>query len=56
VLHVLRRSGTISCVVMGTRRYSYDLPQGGMEIPCQLKFSSDDSKSLQKIKKMLAED
>ena len=45
----LRRDGAVSCVVTGTRRYSYDLPQGGMEIPCQLKFTSDDSKSLQKI-------
>ena len=27
-----------------------------MEIPSQLKFSSDDTKSLQKIKKLLAED
>jgi len=52
----LRRGGTISCVVTGTRRYSYDLPQGGMEIPCQLKFSIDDSKSLQKVKMLLTED
>ena len=51
----LKRSGAISCVVMGTRRY-YDSPQGGMEIPCHLKFSSDDSKSLQKIRKLAAED
>ena len=51
----LRRGGAISCIVTGTRRYSYDLPQGGMEIPCQLKFSNDDTKSLQKIKKLLAE-
>ena len=27
-----------------------------MEIPCQLKFSSDDSKSLQKFKNLLAEE
>ena len=48
----LRRGGTISSIVKGTRRYSYNLPQGGMEIPCKLKFSCtcDDTKSLQKIK------
>jgi len=40
---LLRRSGAKSCAVTGTRRYSYNLQQGGMEIPCQLKFSSDDS-------------
>jgi len=49
--HVLRRrGGAIACIVMGTRRYSNDLPQGGMEIPCQLKFSAGNAKSLQKIK------
>ena len=30
----LRRGGTIRCRVAGGRRYSYDLPQGGLEIPC----------------------
>ena len=48
----LRRGGTIACIVKGTRRYSYDLPQGGMEIPCQLKFSAGDAKSLQKNQKI----
>ena len=36
----LRRGGTISCEVTGTRRYSADLPQGGLEIPCKLLFTS----------------
>ena len=49
----LRRGGAISCIVTGTRRYSYDLTQGGMEIPCQLKFTGDDT---QKIKRLLEED
>ena len=30
----MRRDGTISCRVTGSRRYSSDLPQGGLEIPC----------------------
>ena len=30
----IRRGGSILCRVIGTRRYSEDLPQGGMEIPC----------------------
>ena len=34
----LRRGGSIHCVVTGRRRYSSDLPQGGMEIPCSLHF------------------
>ena len=36
----LRRGGTISCVVTGPRRYSADLPQGGLEIPCKLLFTA----------------
>ena len=32
----LRREGCISCLVHGRRRYSEDLPQGGLEIPCRL--------------------
>ena len=28
--------GRIDCIVTGGKQYSRDLPQGGMEIPCQL--------------------
>ena len=48
----LRRYGTISCQVSGSRRYSSDLPQGGLEIPCQLIFSGDE-KIVQKAKDLL---
>ena len=34
----LRRGGTIICTVTGGRRYSADLPQGGLEVPCSLLF------------------
>lgn len=34
----IRRGGSITCVVNGSRHYSADLPQGGLEIPCILKF------------------
>ena len=34
----LRRQGTITCKVMGPRRYSADLVLGGLEIPCKLVF------------------
>ena len=37
----LLRNGTISCQVSGTRRYSSDIPQGGLEIPCILTFSGE---------------
>ena len=32
----LRRGGEIMCTVTGRHRYSSDLEQGGMEIPCLL--------------------
>ena len=35
----LRRHGSITCQVNGSRRFSSDLPQGGLEIPCLLIFS-----------------
>ena len=37
----LRRDGSIVCRVTGSRRYSEDLAQGGLEIPCVLIFEGD---------------
>ena len=37
----LHRNGTIHCKVTGSRRYSRDIAQGGLEIPCQLSFEGD---------------
>ena len=37
----LWRGGVIHCRVTGVRRYSADLEQGGLEIPCILKFEGD---------------
>ena len=37
----LRRSGTIVCQITGSRRPSSDLPQGGLEAPCTLKFAGE---------------
>ena len=34
----IRRGGTIHCRITGRRRYSADLPQGGLEVPCRLQF------------------
>jgi len=47
----LRRGGTISCTVTGGRRYSVDLPQGGLEVPCSLLFKAT-PKEIQKLKKL----
>jgi len=48
----LRRKGTIRCTVTGTRRYSADLPQGGLEVPCILKFRGE-PKDVAKVTKLL---
>lgn len=44
----LRRGGAIICQVTGTRRYSTDLVQGGLEIPCILVFKSNNKKEADK--------
>jgi len=36
----LRKGGRISCIVTGIRRYSADLPQGGLEVSCKLFFTA----------------
>ena len=45
----MKRGGSIHCTVSGMRRYSADLPQGGMEIPCFVVFKASPSK-LMKLK------
>ena len=47
----LLKNGTIDCVVIGGRRYSSDLPQGGLEIPCKSIFNGkcDDIKKLKHL-------
>ena len=48
----LKRGGYIRCHVIGSRRYSADLPQGGLEIPCTLLFKGQ-SKEIYKLKQCL---
>ena len=48
----LRRGELIFCRVIGTRQYSGDLPQGGMEVPCILTFQGE-SKEVAKAEKLL---
>ena len=47
----LRRGGSINCIVTGRRRYSSDLGQGGLEIPCSLLFRGK-QKKVQKLKRL----
>ena len=48
----LDTGGTISCVVVNKRRYSRDLPQGGLEIPCKLVFKGK-AKYISKVKRLV---
>ena len=48
----LRYSGLIKCKVTGSRQYSRNLPQGGLEIPCKLTFAGSE-KYIGKVKKLL---
>lgn len=49
----IRRGGSITCVVTGGRRYSSDLPQGGLEIPCKVKFTAKKDDEMKKLKHAL---
>ena len=48
----LRKGGNIVCTITGRRQYSVDLPQGGLEVPCELTFKGS-RKSVEKVKQLL---
>ena len=48
----LQRQGTILCTITGNRRFSEDLLQGGLEVPCELRFRGE-VKLVEKMKKLL---
>ena len=50
---LLRRGGTINYTVDRSRRYSSDIPQGGLEIPCILTFTAQSSVKGNKIEKLI---
>ena len=49
----IRRGGVLKCCVDGSRRYSADLPQGGVEIPCKLIYSTRSAVDCEKLKKQV---
>ena len=49
----IRRGGFIKCTVTGHQRYSSDLPQGGLEVPCKLNFITKIFKEGSKTKKLI---
>ena len=46
------KGGDVTCLVTGNRRYSSDLIQGDLEIPCSIVFRGKE-KLISKIKKLL---
>ena len=49
----IRLGSTIQGRVSGHRRYSADLVQGGLEIPCILTYTIDDEKEWVKTKRTI---
>ena len=49
----IRRGGAIHCRVTGRRKYSTDLPQGGVDIPCLLLFEGE-AKEIKKLVKLIS--
>ena len=49
----IRRGGTIVCRVNGSRRYSSDLPQGGLEVSCVLIFKTMQAAETEKTKRLI---
>ena len=54
-LILIRRGGTIVCVVTGPRQYFSDLPQGSLEIPCRYIFRTKDCTLGERAKKVVQE-
>ena len=48
----ITRGGNITCEISGSRQYSADLPQGGLELPCRLIFSGS-AKDISKLENLL---
>ena len=47
----LRKEGSIFCQVNGSVRYSYDVSQGGLEVPCLMRFQGT-AEDVQKVEKL----
>ena len=41
------------CKVTGRRRYSTDLPQGGLEIPCAVLFTAKDKRGIDNLENII---
>ena len=51
-LMFLQTGGIINCYVINSRQYWKDLVQGGLEVPCQLKFTAH-KEDIEKVYKLM---
>ena len=49
----ISRDGKITCQVTGRRRYSSDLPQGGLEVPYKMTFYTKSKSEVDKMEKLI---
>ena len=51
-LFLAKEGSSITCIIIGKRQHSWDLPQGGLEVPCKLVFKGE-KVAISKIKKLI---
>ena len=49
----VKHDGAIRCEITGSKRYSSDLEQGGLEIPAKKIFQNSNERIIEKMKKKL---
>ena len=52
----LKHGATLTVKVTGERRYSFDLPQGGMEIPAEFIYKSEKKEFIDQMKEKTLEE
>ena len=50
----VKHAGKIRCEITGSKRYSSNLEQGGLEIPAKIIFQNSNEKIIEEMKKELA--
>ena len=53
---LLKHGATLTVKVMGERRYSFDLPQGGMEIPAEFIYKLEKKELIDQMKEKTLEE
>ena len=50
----VKHADKIRCEIAGSKRYSFDLEQGGLEIPAKIIFQNSNERIIEEMKKKLA--